>query len=156
MLWALVLAGLMFAFVASSNRGYGRRFLRLSAELVSFVSWGMVAFCVLAAFGVVWLSFRRKADPKEVILRPDLLVIPKASINGGFFAVHYSDISSIATRDVASEKMLVITSRLGESRLLSSAFSSFEEFSRFSSEALAHWAAAKRLQVTCETRVPPA
>jgi hypothetical protein len=156
MLWGLAALALMFALVASSNRGFGRRLVRLGAEQVSFVSWAMVVLCALVGLAVIWFSFRTRAGPKEVILRTDLVVIPKASINGGFITVRYSDIWDVATRDVAGEKMLVIATSFGESRLLSSAFANFGEFSEFSSKVLTNWATNKRVQVMRETPAPGA
>jgi hypothetical protein len=136
----LVALGVTFVFVASQSG--------------SFVFWAMAVFCGLAVLGVIWWSFRRSGDPKQVILRPDLLMIPKASVSGGFITVRYSDIWSVTMRDVASQRMLVIHTRLGESRLLASAFANIGEFSRFYSEVLVNWEASKRSLAPRETRAP--
>jgi hypothetical protein len=139
-LWVLAALGLMFAFVASQSGS------------VDF--WVLAVLSVLAGLGVIWWSFRKSGDPKQVILRADLLVIPRASVNGGFISVRYSDIWSVTMRDVASDRMLVLSTRLGESRLLASAFANIGEFSQFSSVVLANWEANKRSRATNETRAP--
>jgi hypothetical protein len=97
---------------------------------------------------------RRREDPTVVELSPEGIVVPQASINGGFVAVPYTDIWRISVRDVASQKMIVIDMRLGESRLMSSAFASFAEFSRFSALLTATWQANKAVRSTRETRAP--
>ena len=106
----------------------------------------MTAVClyVLVAARRLW----RRKDLQFVELTQTGIVVPRAGFNGGVLAAPYADILNVSQMEIAGSTLLVITTRVGESRLISSDFKSLGDFTQFYSSLQAARLANKSLERT--------
>jgi hypothetical protein len=122
--------------------------LPISAAFIKVLAVLSTAACLYTLMVARVLSRQRK-ESQFVELTRDGIVVPGSGSVGTLTAA-YSDILNLSLRNVASQQLIVITTRNGESRLLSSGFKTLGDFSQFFSSLQVAWLANKSLERTRE------
>jgi hypothetical protein len=137
-----------FIFAAASGRDFTiMGGFPISAGFVKLLAALSTAACLYTLVAARALSRQRK-EFQFVELTRDGIIIPGSGSNAGSLTSAYSDILNLSLRNVANQQLLVITTRHGESRLLSSGFKTLGDFSQFSSSLQVAWLANKSLERT--------
>jgi uncharacterized integral membrane protein len=142
----IVIAVFLVSAAASGREFTFRGGLRVPSGVLKLMAAFMTAVCIYVLVGARRL-WRRK-NLQFVELTQTGIVVPRAGLNGGVLAVPYADILNVSQIEIAGRTLLVITSRVGESRLISSDFKSFGDFTQFYSSLQAARLANKSLERT--------
>ncbi len=124
----------LLASVATSNQKGLRLFhiVTLSPNDATLFYWGMAILCAFAAFATMFMVFTSLRHPKQVELYATHANLPKASMFGGQLNIPYESITNISQKRLsATQEMVVITSTVGESRLVASQFKGFLGYQDF-------------------------
>jgi hypothetical protein len=125
---------LLCAKLASGN-SLGRSLLGGLIHLSPTVLWGFSGISAIAACGATITAINNMRAQKFVSLSQSFTVVPRASLLGGQLTIPYEKISKIEQRIAPNnQKMIVINSSLGQSRLLSSGFDAYLDFNTFYTE----------------------
>lgn len=124
----------LFTYIAANNHKGLRLFhlVTLSPNDATLLYWSTGIVCTFAALITIFMVFTNLRHPKQVELYTTHANLPKASMFGGQLIVPYESITNIARKKIsATQEMVVITSSVGESRLIASQFkdlSSYQDF----------------------------
>ena len=130
------------AFAATAGIGYiaytkpDSRITRLLARILSpealqFVFWGLAAFGLFATVMVIRFAIRTQSGVSYVELGAIDVLVPKASISMSPVAIPYDAITQVQVINIQGQQMAIISSSVGESRLLSKSFATPSEFTSF-------------------------
>ena len=136
-----ILAGV--AYIAYTNQK-GLRIgglITLSPAGATTFFWVLALLSLFPACLAVWFAVRNHSGPGFVELGPASALVRKASLSASLLDVPYSAIEQVRTVKVSGQQMIVITSAVGEARLMSTAFATPVEFAAFKLELLARTAA---------------
>lgn len=103
----------------------------LSPEAPSMVFWGLTALSFFASIFVTHAAFSSFNSINHVELGPSGALVPSASISMSPIMIPYRSIRGIQVMNVHNHQMAVISSSVGESRLLSKFFASPSDFTAF-------------------------
>jgi hypothetical protein len=120
-------------YIAHAVRGPVRMFgvITLSQPQAQAFFWSFCAASVLAALVALWIAFQNHKGPHHVELGATAAVLPKASVTRVMLSVPYAAIRHIQTLRIPGQQMVLVDSSVGQTRLLSNAFATSEEFARF-------------------------
>jgi hypothetical protein len=110
-----------------------------------------LALCLCVA-GCAWsvMRLRRiREDPESVELNPEVALLPRASLGGGFFRLRYGDIRSINEQVIGGRRLLLVQASGVKACLFADGFASEGRFLEFANALMARW---KGLE---QARVPP-
>jgi uncharacterized integral membrane protein len=142
----IVLAVFLVSAAASGRDHIYSSGVRVPSGVLKLMAIFMTAACLYVLVGA-WKHWRRN-NLQFVELSQTGIVVPRAGLNGGVLAAPYADILDVSQMEIARTTILVITTRGGESRLFSSGFKSFGDFTQFYSSLQAARLANKSLERT--------
>lgn len=130
------------AFAVTAGLGYiaytnpDSRITRLLARVLSpeappFFFWGLTVLSLLASAIVLRVAIRSQSGVSYVELGLTSALVPKASLSMSPITIPYSAIRQIKVINIQGQQMAVISSSVGESRLLSKSFTAPSEFTAF-------------------------
>lgn len=103
----------------------------LSPEALQFVLWGGAAFALIATVIVLRFAIRTQNGLSYLELGSTGALVPKASLSMPPITIPYGAITQIQVTNIQGQQMAIISSAVGESRLLSKSFSTPNEFTSF-------------------------
>ena len=115
--------------VAEPVRMFG--FITLSPSGAATFFWAFCAAGIVAALIALWVAFQNHKGPHHVELGATAAVVPKMSVTRIMLCVPYAAIRHIQTVRIPGQQMVIIDSSVGQSRLLSNAFATSEDFAVF-------------------------
>jgi len=125
-------AGLAYIAYTNPDSRITRLLTRaLSPEAPPFFFWGLTVLSLLASMAVLWFAIRTQGGIRYVELGPTSTLVPKASISMSPITIPYGAITKIQVTNIPGQQMAVISSTVGESRLLSKSFATSGEFTAF-------------------------
>ncbi len=125
---------LLLAYIATDNQKGLRlfRIVTLSPNDATLFYWCIAILCALVALATFFLVFTSLRHPKQVELYATHANLPKASMFGGQLNIPYESITNISRKKLSeTQEMVVITSAVGESRLVASQFKGFLGYQDF-------------------------
>jgi hypothetical protein len=127
-----VTAGL--GYIAYTNPEY--RLTTLLSRLLSpsappLVFWALTILCFLASLFALRVAIRAPGSISHVELGPTGALVPQASVSMKPITIPYSSIRNIQVKDIQGQQMAVISSSVGESRLLAKFFATPSDFTAF-------------------------
>lgn len=127
-----VTAGL--GYIAYANPDV--RLMRFLGRLISpdarpMVFWGLAALSSIATVFAIRVAFSSSNSINYVELGPKGAFVPSASISMSPINIPYSSIRQIKVMSVQNQQMAVISSSIGEARLLSKCFATPGDFTAF-------------------------
>lgn len=102
-----------------------------SPETLQFVFWGLTAFGLFATVMVLRFAIRTQSGVSFVELGSIGALVPKASISMSPITIPYGAITQVQVMNIQGQQMAIISSSVGESRLLSKSFATPSEFTSF-------------------------
>jgi hypothetical protein len=130
------------AFAVTVSLGYfashppDARLTRLLSRLLSpeapfIVFWGLTALSLFASIFATRAAFSSSNSINHIELGPSSALLPSASITMSPITIPYRFIRQIRVMNIQNHQMAVISSSVGESRLLSKFFASPGDFTAF-------------------------
>lgn len=101
-----------------------------SPEIASMIFWGMAVLCLFATFLAIKFAFSAKAL-NYVELGPDGAYVPSATMSMTPITIPYKAIKNIQIVNFNKQQIAVISSTVGESRLLAKFFDQPSHFTTF-------------------------
>lgn len=132
----------LVSFAATAGIGYiaymkpGSRMTRLlirilSPEATQFIFWGATIFGLIATVIVLRFAIRTQNGLGYLELGPTGALVPKASISMSPITIPYGAITQVQITNIQGQEVAIVSSEVGESRLLSKAFATPNEFMSF-------------------------
>jgi hypothetical protein len=103
----------------------------LSPEALQLVFWGLTAFGLFATVIVLRFAIRTQSAVSFVELGSIGALVPRASISMSPITIPYNSITQVQVTNIQGQQMAIISSSVGESRLLSKSFATQSEFTSF-------------------------
>jgi hypothetical protein len=134
---AMVVAALAvpcgLAYIAHAVEQPVRMFgaITLSPAAATAFFWTFCIVSAVAAGIALWIVIQNHKGPQHVELGATAAVVPKMSVTRIMLCVPYGAIRHIETLRIPGQQMVIIDSSVGQSRLLSNAFATSEEFALF-------------------------
>jgi hypothetical protein len=128
-------AGMAFVAYTRPDSPLMRRLTRLLfPEAISALLWGFTLFGFVASILVIWLAIRSQTGIRHVELGPSSALIPKASMSMKLIRMPYTAIINVQIVNLQGQRMAVIRSKIGESRLFEKSFATPKAFEVFLQE----------------------
>jgi len=125
-------AGMTHIASARPDSHLMRRLSRLLfPEALSALLWGFVAFGVIASILVICLAIRSQTGVHYVELGPSGILVPKASMSMKQIRIPYLAITHLQIGNYHGQRIVVIHSKVGESRLSEKSFATPKAFESF-------------------------
>jgi hypothetical protein len=125
-------AGMTHIASARPDSRLMRRLSRLLfPEALSALLWGFVAFGVIASILVICLAIRSQTGVHYVELGPSGILVPKASMSMKQIRIPYLAITHLQIGNYHGQRIVVIHSKVGESRLSEKSFATPKAFESF-------------------------
>lgn len=125
-------AGMTHIASARPDSRLMRRLSRLlSPEAISALFWGFAVFGIIASILVIWLAIRSQTGVRYVELGPSEILVPKASMSMKHIRIPYLAITHLQIVNYHGQRMVVIHSKVGESRLSEKSFATPKAFESF-------------------------
>lgn len=102
-----------------------------SPEAPRFFYWVLTALSSFASLIVLWLAIRSQSVACYLEVGPTSALVPNASLPIASITIPYRLISKIRVTDVQGQQIAILSSSVGESRLLSTSFAAPGEFTAF-------------------------
>jgi len=121
------------AYIATANERPVHMFglITLSRAQAATFFWTFAAVTLLAACITLWVVIRNRLGPQHVELGTTAAFVPRASLSRTMLSVPYAAIQRIRTVQVPGQQMIIIDSSVGQSSLMSKAFATPADFTRF-------------------------
>ncbi|MES2295922.1 MAG: hypothetical protein V4582_02720 [Pseudomonadota bacterium] len=122
------------AYIALTNTNALRigGFLTLPPRQASIFYWTIATLCGLSTIMSIRLALQSSKQSGFVEFREQTVSLPRASLSQQMIDVPYGHIGSLRiVENPGSERMLMVTTSLGNCSLLSLGFASQSEFDRF-------------------------
>jgi hypothetical protein len=103
----------------------------LSPEAPPMIFWALTGLSFVATLFTLVVAFKSFNSVNYIELRPNDAFVPSASISMSPIAIPYRSIRQIKIVNVQSYQMAVISSSVGEARLLSKFFTTAGDFTAF-------------------------
>lgn len=103
----------------------------LSPEALPFIFWGFTALCLFASVIAIRFAIRTQSGVSYVELNTKGALVPKASLSMSPITIPYGAITQVRVTNIQGQQMAIISSSVGESRLLSKSFATPSEFTSF-------------------------
>ncbi|MFC3686651.1 hypothetical protein [Hydrogenophaga luteola] len=103
----------------------------LSPSVPPIIFWALTALCFIAALFTLHVAFRASRSISHVELGPNGALVPLASISMKPITIPYGSIRNIQVKDIQGQQLAVISSTVGESRLLAKFFATPSDFTAF-------------------------
>ncbi|MDQ8023121.1 MAG: hypothetical protein REI94_14890 [Moraxellaceae bacterium] len=130
----------------ASRNPQGKSVLGGLVHLPQGALWALCGLTVFLAVLCTVFAVRRLRGPSFVQLAGEHVEIPKASILGGWLSVPYEDVTGVEIRPAPNnDKMIVVNTKAGQSRLMLSAFDGSTQFLAFFAEL------QERMEGVCQT-----
>jgi hypothetical protein len=103
----------------------------LSPSAPPLVFWALTILCFMAALFTLRFAIRAPGSISHVELGPNGALVPLASVSMKPITIPYGSIRDIQVKDIQGQQMAVISSTVGESRLLAKFFTTPSDFTAF-------------------------
>jgi hypothetical protein len=134
MVFACLAVTISIGFIAYTNPNIGisrmlSKFLSPNAPVLFF--WIVFLICLLATIFALVFAVKSFNTLKFVELGPSFVVLPSASVTMSPISIPYSTISQVQVVNIQNQQIAVISSTIGEARLLSKFFATSDSFEAF-------------------------
>ena len=102
-----------------------------SPEAPTMIFWALTVLSLAATLFTLSVAFKSLNSVNYVELRPNDAFVPSASISMSPIAIPYRSIRQIQIVNIQNQQMAVISSSVGEARLLSKFFTTAGDFTAF-------------------------